>query len=537
MYWQYNPYILLPGVAAAISIALVTYMWQYRAKPMVKAFLFLMLAVAVWALATVMELGSVDLTYQVFWSKTRYFGIVTVPLAWMVFTLIYTGREKWLTRRNLSLLAVIPLVTLAIVWTNDIHHLVWRDIWMDTSGPFPMAAVVHGIWFWVHTSFSYSLLLLGTFWLIEAFIRSPRLYRKQIGTLLIGALIPWVANILFIAGFSSSPHLDLTPLMFSVSALVIAWSISSSQLLDIVPVAHDAVIKGMRDGMVVLDIQNRIVDINPAAQQIIGHTDSKIIGQKITSVLPTQCGLVEPYCGADEVEADSEIVLGEGEAQRYYDLRVSPLYDRLGPKGHLFLLYDITERKFNEEHLAYNATHDPLTKLPNRALLGDRLSLAVTQAHRNQEKLALMVLDLDNFKEVNDHLGHDFGDRILKEASQRLTKLLRSGDTVARLGGDEFVILLPQIQREGDAADVARRILYTFRRPFLVDGYELRVTASVGIAIYLGTQDGTSLIKQADNAMYEAKKLGRNKYQFYAMHAPECVSSVQLALFSSGESD
>ncbi|GMR01632.1 MAG: hypothetical protein BMS9Abin19_1040 [Gammaproteobacteria bacterium] len=179
---------------------------------------------------------------------------------------------------------------------------------------------------------------------------------------------------------------------------------------------------------------------------------------------------------------------------------------------------DVTERKIAEETINFQAYHDLLTKLPNRALLRDRLSLAINQAKREDEKLAVMFLDLDRFKNINDSLGHLIGDELLQQVSMRLKECIRAADTLARFGGDEFTLMIPKLHNgHEDASKLADKITHTLKRPFNVDGHELYVSASIGIALY--PQDGTSmdtLIKHADVAMYHVKGQGKNGYQFYS---------------------
>jgi diguanylate cyclase (GGDEF)-like protein/PAS domain S-box-containing protein len=179
---------------------------------------------------------------------------------------------------------------------------------------------------------------------------------------------------------------------------------------------------------------------------------------------------------------------------------------------------DITDRKIAEETINFQAYHDLLTKLPNRALLCDRLKLAISQARRDDDILAVMFLDLDRFKNINDSLGHMIGDELLQQVSIRLKDCIRAGDTLARFGGDEFTLMLPKLNNgREDAIKLATKITNTLKDSFNVDGHELYVSASIGIALY--PQDGTtidSLIKHADVAMYHVKGQGKNGYQFYS---------------------
>jgi diguanylate cyclase (GGDEF)-like protein/PAS domain S-box-containing protein len=195
--------------------------------------------------------------------------------------------------------------------------------------------------------------------------------------------------------------------------------------------------------------------------------------------------------------------------------------------------FDVTERKWAEEQIRTLAYHDTLTGLPNRLLFHDRLQVAVAQAHRSGQHLALLFLDLDRFKVINDSLGHGLGDRLLQEVAGRLRGSVREGDTVSRLGGDEFTMLLPGIGRAVDAAKVAEKVLDTLREPIRVEGHDLFVTASIGIAIY--PEDGTvpeALVKNADTAMYRAKEQGRDNYQLYTA-AMNATALERLALESA----
>jgi diguanylate cyclase (GGDEF)-like protein/PAS domain S-box-containing protein len=195
--------------------------------------------------------------------------------------------------------------------------------------------------------------------------------------------------------------------------------------------------------------------------------------------------------------------------------------------------FDVTERKRAEEQIRTLAYHDTLTGLPNRLLFHDRLQVAVAQAHRAGGHLALLFLDLDRFKVINDSLGHGLGDRLLQEVGLRLRGSLREGDTVSRLGGDEFTLLLPGIGRAVDAAKVAEKILETLREPIRVEGHDLFVTASIGIALY--PEDGAgaeALVKNADTAMYRAKEQGRDNYQLYTA-AMNATALERLALESA----
>jgi diguanylate cyclase (GGDEF)-like protein len=178
---------------------------------------------------------------------------------------------------------------------------------------------------------------------------------------------------------------------------------------------------------------------------------------------------------------------------------------------------DITERKHREEQARFLAYHDSLTGLPNRRLLDDRLRQAVNLAQRRDTRVAVMLIDLDDFKRVNDQLGHRAGDAVLREVAHRLVGCVRKADTLARQGGDEFVVVIPDLAQEADCQVVAEKILRALEPVFRADGSEFRIGASIGISVFPGDAgDGDALLRNADAAMYRAKQVGRNNYRFYS---------------------
>ena len=357
MRWHLTPYSYLLLVVAAVSAALLFYSWRRRGTTGAETLALLMAGVCIWAAGYALELSAADLSTKIFWAKVEYIGIASVPVAWLAFALQYTGREGRLTGRNLALLSALPLVTLLLAWTNEAHELVWSSTRLSQDGPFPALEVDHGAWFWIHFSYSYLLLLIGTILLIAMLTRSPSLYRKQNLALLVAVSVPWVGNGVYVLGLSPVPNLDLTPFAFLLSGMAIALSVFGFRLLDIVPVARENVIENMTDGVVVLDLQDRVVDINPAAERSLGCSAREAIGQAFTELVPDWNGLFEHHYGRT-VEIHEEVSLGEEPAQRDYELTLSPVVDRKGhSRGRLILLHDITERKQAEEEVRrLNAT-------------------------------------------------------------------------------------------------------------------------------------------------------------------------------------
>ena len=277
--------------------------------------------------------------------------------------------------------------------------------------------------------------------------------------------------------------------------------------------ARDVVIDNMVDGVIVLDSQDQVVDLNPAAQRVLGCPFSEAVGHPVARMMPGQVvALLERHHGSEE--AHEEAALGTGPAPRYYDIAISSLYTRnVARSGRLISFRDITERKGLEQRLTQQALHDPLTGLPNRTLFMNRLELAMARGRRRESKVAVLFVDLDNFKFVNDSLGHEAGDLLLVAVSKRVRPCLRSEDTIARLGGDEFAVLLEDVKDTSEPAHVADRIVEELRVPFTLGHQQVFITPSIGIAMGDYSHDSPEhLLREADLAMYRAKKEGKARH-------------------------
>jgi diguanylate cyclase (GGDEF)-like protein len=235
---------------------------------------------------------------------------------------------------------------------------------------------------------------------------------------------------------------------------------------------------------------------------------------KDTSEKINRLGLKVYQTGQPEKGSDLEVICKDG-SKRNVEVSISLIKDVAGnPVGFRGIMRDIDDRKKAEATILHMAYHDALTGLPNRLLFNDRLNVALAAAQRNNKKFGVMMLDLDKFKHINDSLGHDVGDLLLQSVGNRLRGRLRKSDTVARMGGDEFMLLLPEINQKEDAELTAVKIIESFERSFVLGNHEVKVTTSVGIAVYPENGlDFETLKKNADIAMYKAKEKGRNNFQ------------------------
>jgi diguanylate cyclase (GGDEF)-like protein/PAS domain S-box-containing protein len=281
------------------------------------------------------------------------------------------------------------------------------------------------------------------------------------------------------------------------------------------------------DAVLSCDVASRVTYLNKVAERLIGLTGERAAGRPIEDVFhivnaTTRETIPNPMVMAIREDrtvllAPNSMLLREDGVEAAIEDSAAPIHDRHGRvTGAVMVFHDVSTTRALSLNLAHQAQHDSLTDLPNRSLLDDRLNHAMVIARRHGVKLAILYLDLDRFKTINDSLGHDIGDRLLQAVAQRLLGCVRGSDTVSRQGGDEFVILLSELAAGQDAAISADKVLRALNEPIDIEGHHLHVTASIGIAIYPEDgEDSVALLKHSDFAMYHAKDCGRSNYQFF----------------------
>jgi len=283
-------------------------------------------------------------------------------------------------------------------------------------------------------------------------------------------------------------------------------------------------VEGITDyAIIMMDVNNIVVSWNPGAERILGYSKAEVIGQPATVFFTPEDN------HSDQIQRELQQAMTEGrfEDERWHVRKdntrfwgsgiMMPLWDKAGSlRGFVKIMRDNTARKIAEEQIAYLANHDPLTGLANRVQFNNRLHDALAHAKRDNSYIAVLLLDLDRFKFINDTLGHHIGDLLLKEVSLRLLSCVRETDLVARLGGDEFVIIQTHLAQPKAAGVLTQKLIKELSRTYLLDGQEIHSSASIGVAVYpKDAKDPVQLLKNADIAMYQAKAQGRYNYVFY----------------------
>ncbi len=343
------PYTIPLFLAAALTCIATLIVWAHRSTPGALALLGLGSAATLWSLAYALEISTVGSPIALFWARLQYIGIMTLPVAWLVFALHYANRQHWLNGATWAGLLVIPLAAQALVWTNERHHLIWTLITLDATGSIPLLTYDHGLGFWVCNGFAHVCLLAGTLILLQSFRRAPRLYLLQVITFVLGAIAPWLANAMYVLHLSPWPGLDLTPFAFSWTVVAMVANVTWFQFLSLVPIARASVIERMPSGLIVVDEYNRIVDMNFTALRRLDLTASATIGRPAEQVMTRWPELVERY--RTTFSANDTLIIG-GRDEQYVNLEITPLYDnqqRL--RGRLILWNDVTALKRTEAEL------------------------------------------------------------------------------------------------------------------------------------------------------------------------------------------
>jgi diguanylate cyclase (GGDEF)-like protein/PAS domain S-box-containing protein len=467
-----------------------------------------------WSLLSGLEIATTDFEIKVILAKLEYFPITTLPVLWFLFALNYSGVRsmKRIILVLLSLL-IIPCITFFLVLTNEWHHLIWTTVSLIDMSGFSVLDCSYGRWFWVHTVYSYALLILATVYLLRAAYGLPMLYRRQASLLALAAVIPLIASWITVYLAQQGAVLDLTPFAFVLTGIFLWLSTKRFKLLAVmptlVPLAQSEVLEIMNDGVIVLDQGARVLSVNPAAGTLLQKKSTEIAGQHVGELLGPAA--VHHLTG-ETVSGQFQIELGDSGARRTYDVLVSPLELGWGRgRGNVLVLRDITEYKKFEARLEHQALHDYLTGLANRDLLLDRIQHAFSRRRHAQGTFYLLAFDIDDFKDVNNTLGHAEGDRLLRETVARIQHCCPAAATFARLDGDEFALFLEDIPDDETADQAVAQLLTTVQGSGTGSRDELQFTVSVGVAKTEGHMEPDELLRQADAAMHAAKEAGKNR--------------------------
>jgi diguanylate cyclase (GGDEF)-like protein/PAS domain S-box-containing protein len=512
--------LLIPGLVgtcASLWMAIIT----ARKKPGV-GWQYLVcggLAVAAWCAGQVMWvlISSEQAALRI--TQLQYCAITLASLLWLLHALAQTGRRRWLRPHWIALMSVMPAITIVIALSYEpgYKNLLLRGFRLPPETVVPEA--MHGPWFWLFMTHTHLPFLAGCVLLLFHYAQSMQ-YRDE---LLIMAAFPLLLlgmNLLFISGHWPMP-LDPSPLGFALGFSMFGWAMQRRGMFELRPVGWRMAIESLEEGIVIVDATGRIIDSNPAALRLLRNDSEDVWSQAMQELLadsnwtggatpmeldfPMRDGRTRRMqIGVVALRDSNEAFCGSVISLRDVTRERTAQQQLLGAHGHLRKLYAELERI---------SQIDPLTGLANRRVLFDRLDEEFARARRYGKPLALLLIDLDLFKHVNDTHGHLTGDAVLGATGKALIALKRPADLIARYGGEELVMLLPETDPDG-ARSVAARAWQSLREIAHQsgNGSRFQVTASIGVASAGDAHGGArELLAQADAALYAAKNAGRDR--------------------------
>ncbi len=342
MIYYFKMMDLLFFTAAFVSLLIAIITLVRHVKPGGTAFAWTMISVFLWLIFRVLEGIADSPTDKILWAKFEYLGITTLPLFYFVFASQFCHKDSWINKKNLILLSIIPLTTLLLVFSNEQHHLIWANIVPLLDNGIESLVYEHGPFFWVHSIYSYFLLMVGIVYLLKTFSNNPKAHRVQGSILIIATLVPWVGNMLYLLDLSPVKGMDLTPIGLAFSGLVLVVSLYSEQILKVVPIARNIIFDSMQEGILVLDINKKIVDVNNAVCEMLKISADEVMKHSIEDALAAYPHLLEKL--REPEDQKFELCLDQ-QTKTYVQISSSAIITNLDPAGRLIVIHDISKRK------------------------------------------------------------------------------------------------------------------------------------------------------------------------------------------------
>lgn len=489
-------------VSAVMYAALIYFItFHLPASPASRSLRLMMITACFWTVFTIMEISAADETVKMLAVRLQFTSISLLPVTIFLFGRSYIRRL--VPRKSLALLLAVPAATNIIVWFFSIPNIFFQTSVLEAGRN--TLSLSFGPWFFfIHTPYSYFLIIITIVMLISSFSHMQRIYRMQM-FLLVGAFIlPFLINIYYVIILPQIPQYNFTTAVFSISGVLLVWGLYKYEFMNLRPAARHFIIELIQDGVIVIDENRRIVDINPSAQTLC-ETAENLTGRYLKDIPLTKL--------REELESrlkDRHHMTIVEEGERVLDLRTYPMQHPSGEEfGTIITVRDISEQHALFMEVQELASMDSLTGLFNRRKLLEQLE----QALQKSGSLALILFDIDNFKEINDTLGHRAGDIVLKSLADRCSSLKEDG-IIGRLGGDEFALGLPGASAER-AVELAERIRISIEQMSIpIPSGTVSTTVSIGVSqtrLLTDQLDIEELFASADRAMYRAKTSGRNR--------------------------
>lgn len=503
---------LLTGLALLLAFLAAATWSRRRDAPEARIFAALIASMAIYAFGYAGELAQTTVGAAVRWLNVEYLATPWAGGLWVLAACRHNRLKvpAWP-------LFVIPATTFVTYYTNPGHLFFTAPLRMAQRGPFWVLVVERGPFSVLDNAYLMVCFLAGAWIYLSALRHASELFRKQAIVLVLSSFAPFVSYFIYYAGLSPW-GLDITPVTFAVTCGLIYYAIFYCGVFDLTPMARALIFNTMRDGVVILDPRDRLLDFNPAAEAIVPGLSRAGIGEEIWMLVGGQLELMEAVTGAkNPVEVT---ILMEG-GPTSFEVRTWPLDSgaaasgagrQRGRLGRAIIFADVTPQVRLREELRRRSETDALTGIANRRRFHQALEMECLRYQRGHAPLSVLMIDLDRFKEINDRFGHPAGDAVLQAIAAGMLACLRKTDLLARFGGEEFAVLLPETGPDGAEVIAERLRAAAGSNPICVEGSSIAVTVSIGVASHLEDREAVPaiLLKRADLALYRAKASGRN---------------------------
>lgn len=515
MYYYFTPFILPLILSAATLLVIASYARSYAEGPAASALFWAILAIAFWSITYALEIAAAEVETKLLWANLQFIGIGTAPILWLqtVRRLLRLEAKRPFLCRTLW---IIPAVTLLLALTDRYHGLFREQYRLVSVSGVRLLEADYGLWHnLVFIPFQYVLYAAALIHLIRSSVQARPFYRRRYIYMLSAALVPFLGSLFYVLGAEPFTLVNPTPVLLTITVIIFSVLVFRYHLFDVRPVARASIVENLSDGVLVLDSRLRIVDFNPAARQIFPLLSESSIGIPAANLFGNN-GLLGGLLSEQAGEA-AHFQVGEGEQRRIYRCtRTVVPGNRVRDLATVLIFDDETEERRLMERLEELASLDALTGLPNRRTIFGRFEEELERARRHGHPIALIIMDLDHFKRVNDNYGHAAGDEVLKVLGRVLKESARRADVIGRYGGEEFALCLPETTPEA-AMQFAERLRKRVELLRVAAGEDdLYVTSSFGVCgrHRVGNEELRELLSHADAALYRAKHLGRNRSVF-----------------------
>jgi|GEM_PF-6377825 len=507
-------------VSEIMLVILLFIVIPYLHYPAGKAFAGVVLSSLLWVSLYTLQLSSSLVWVKVLSMRIEFIGITLLPVSFFILSVLITGHK--VIRAVWNFIALMSLMFLVTIWFIPVPNAFWSltDVAVLERGSSVSLREYGPMFYYLFIPYTHGMISLSIIMLVRKLRKEQRYYWRQVMLFSIGMILPLSINFIHIIGLTPNGHVNYATASMGLSALIIGYTLLKYKFLNYLPVTRDVVIEAMSDGILVFDKLGFLLDANSSAENLLGRNN--IIGRKIDQVLPSK--LLAHIAPSIREGGRTTFVMQEGED--YYENQLTPLSGISGyQSGYLLSIRDISEKERYYREVQRISRLDPLTEVLNRRSLFEEMEPHLVQARQGKGMLSLFMLDIDDFKKINDSYGHDAGDRAIHHLKDILLIHSGSGSLVGRFGGDEFLVACPGLSEE-QTVSLANMILREVSLPQEKNlGIVIHVSAGVISSETIASRDLSSdhMLNLADEMLYQAKRRGKNR-----VFSPSDLSAEQM---------